>query len=31
MRNKFILYSSKIKGMRKNEKETSFLINGKQN
>ena len=28
-RNKFVLYSSKIKGMRRNEKERLFLINGK--
>ena len=28
-RNKFVLYSSRIKGMRKNGKEKLFLLNGK--
>ena len=29
-RNKFVLYSSRIKGIRKNEKEKLFLVNGKK-
>ena len=28
-KNKFVLYSSRIKEMRRNEKEKLFLVNGK--